>query len=350
MNSDEESDTPYSPSSSEDDEEFQLILPKKRASKSAASKTATSKASKTAASKTATSKASKTVASKTAVSKASKTVASKGSKTSGCSKKRGSGADEIKDNCVKDLIVIEAVAKQEDAKLVTSEDKAITLERLVDKFMKDYYVDLQQGQTLDEAREVMTILVSYGLMIIDYNFGESHKVIEELEDMIKKGLFAKSSPINYFRRSKWFGSGYGNVKHNLAIVRESPMLRTFIENMLGMTGGVVANFFAQYYQPSITGKYGSLHGHLAYHQDKFYTHYRLLTTLGDSQFGKKMSFTICDGKPSVINPGRSVTINVPHGRTVLLPQYVAGVTDESKIWHRVYNCENTVTLCFEVFH
>ena len=175
--------------------------------------------------------------------------------------------------------------------------------------------------------------------------------MENLESLLKKGLFARISNKNYMRRSKWFGSGFGNIKHNLALVRESPMLMKFIETMLGTTGGVVANFFAQYYQPSTPGKYKSLRSHLAYHQDNFFTHYRLLTTHGDSPFGKKkMSFTICDGTPSKFNPGRSVTINVPHGRTVLLPQYVAGVTDKSPIWHRVYNCKNTVTLCFEVFH
>ena len=326
MNSDDESFTP-SLSASDDEEEF-LPLPAKRAA---------SKASKSAPSK----------ASKSAPSKAS--APPKAPKSKGCSKKRLSDDDDDDDYCLKNLLAVEAKAKEEDATPLTNEDKLIILERFVDKIMKDY-VEIQEGETIEEAREVITILVSHGFMVIDYNFGESHKFIESLESTIKMGLFAKVINANSFRRSKWFGSAFGNIKHHQSIIRKSPMLMSFVERMLGTTGGVVANFFAQYYQPSITGKYFGLHGHLAYHQDKFYTHYRLLTTLGDSQFGKKMSFTICDGKPSVINPGRSVTINVPHGRTVLLPQYVAGVTDESKIWHRVYNCENTVTLCFEVFH
>ena len=154
MNSEEESYTP----SSKDEEEFLPIVPKKRAA-SKSLKTAELKSLKTAASKSlkmVASKASKMEASKTSKTEASK--ASKALKRAGCSKKRGSGADkdESKDNCVKDLIVIKAVAKQEDVKLVTSEDKVIILKRFVDKFMEDY-VDLQQGQTLDEAREVMTI-------------------------------------------------------------------------------------------------------------------------------------------------------------------------------------------------
>ena len=54
----------------------------------------------------------------------------------------------------------------------------------------DNYVDLEQGQTLAEAGEVMTVLVSNELMIIDYNFGKSHQVIESLGSTIKMGLFA----------------------------------------------------------------------------------------------------------------------------------------------------------------
>ena len=158
----------------------------------------------------------------------------------------------------------------------------IILECFVNKFM-DNYVDLLKGQALAEAREVMTVLVSNELMIIDYNFGKSHQVIESLESTIKMGLFARMININMLRQSKWMASAFGIIKHNHSIVHESPMLMRCIERILGMTGGFVANFFAQYYQPSITGKFSRLYGHLAYHQDKFFTHYCLLTTLGDEQ-------------------------------------------------------------------
>lgn len=320
MNSDEESFTPSL--SSEDEEEF-LPLPAKRA-------------------------ASKIL--KSAPPKASKSAPSKAPKTKGCSKKRLSNDDDDEECYLNNLIVVEAKAKVEDATPLTNEDKLKILEGFVDKFMKEYVV-LQEGETEAKAREVMTILVAHGFMIIDHDFGERDTFIKSLESTIKKGLFSKVTNGNTLRRSKWFGSAFGNIKHNLGIVRETPMLMSFIEKMLGTTGGVVANFFAQYYQPSITGKFFGLHGHLAYHQDKFFTHYRLLTTFGDSKFGKKMTFTICDGTPSKTNPGKSVTINLPHGRTVLLTRYVGGVSStKSNIWHKVFNCENTVTLCFEVFH
>jgi hypothetical protein len=223
------------------------------------------------------------------------------------------------------------------------------LKQLVDKFMKEY-VDLQEGQTLAEAKEViMTSLVSNGMMIIDYDFGEKHVVIKNLESTIEKGFIATIHNVtNLNRRSQWFGSGR-NVRHNLSILCESPMLMTFIERMLGSTRGVVANVYGQYYKPS-KGKSSHMHWHFSIHQYKFYTHYCLITTLGDSRFGKKMMFAICEVKPCIANPGKSVTINIPHGQTVLLPRSVGGVTAGGPVWHGVYNCENTMTITFEVFH
>ena len=123
-----------------------------------APRSAPSKAPKSAPSK----------APKSAPSKASKSAPPKASKTKGCSKKRLSDEDGDNEFCLKNLIVVEANAKEEDATPVTNEDKLIILERFIDKFMKDYVV-LQEGETIAEAREVMTILVSYGFMIIDYN-------------------------------------------------------------------------------------------------------------------------------------------------------------------------------------
>ena len=139
--------------------------------------------------------------------------------------------------------------QKRNATPVTNEDKLIILERFVNKFM-DNYVDLLKGQALAEAREVMTVLVSNELMIIDYNFGKSHQVIESLESTIKMGLFARMININMLRQSKWMASAFGIIKHNHSIVRESPMLMRCIERILGMTGGFVANFFAQYYRAS----------------------------------------------------------------------------------------------------
>lgn len=129
--------------------------------------------------------------------------------------------------------------------------------------------------------------------------------------MIEKGLLATIHEPDSSDRSWWYGSAYGNIKHNLSVLRDSPMMTAFIKQILGSTGGVVTNFFAQYY-PQSKGKCSDMHGHLSNRQDKFSAQYRLLTTLGDSQFGKKMTFTIfCEEKPSGKNPGKSVTINVP---------------------------------------
>ena len=195
----------------------------------------------------------------------------------------------------------------------------------------------------------MTDLVSHGLMVLDHDFGDSDYVNENVEAMIKKGLLTTITRQNIQRRSKWFGSSYHLVEHNFSVLHESPMMMTFIQRMFGSTGGVVARFYGQYYLPS-TGRYSHLNGFFGYHQDRFFTHYRLITTLGDSPSGKKMTFAISKEKPTRTNPRESVTINVPHGRTILLNRYVAGVTEDSPIWHTVFNCEHTLTLVFEVFY
>lgn len=169
--------------------------------------------------------------------------------------------------------------------------------------------------------------------------------------MIKKGLLATIQENDQWR-SKWFGSSYSNVGHNISVLRDSPMMTAFIKQMFSSTGGIVARFYGQYYLPSM-GNTSHLNGHLKFHQDNFFTDYCLLTTLGDSSTGKKMTFSICKEKPTGTNLGESVTINVPHGRTILLTKYVAGVMvgkERSPIWHSVFNCEHTLTLTFEAFY
>ena len=243
--------------------------------------------------------------------------------------------------------MVQGNSNQEDAKSYSLEAKSEILDQIVDKYMD--YVVFQEGQTAIEARKVMKTLVYGGLGVIDYDFGD--QIIERFDSMIKKGLLAIIHESNH-RRSKWFGSSFGNVGHNFSVLRDSPMMMDFIEQMFSSTGGVVARFFGQYYLPS-TGNTSHLNGHLKYHQDGFFTDYRLLTTLGDSSTGKKMTFSICKEKPTRTNPGESVTINVPHGRTILLTKYVAGVkvgNNRSPIWHMVSDCEHTLTLTFEVFH
>ena len=100
------------------------------------------------------------------------------------------------------------------------------------------------------------------------------------------------------------------------------MLMTFLERIFENTGGIVCNFFAQYYLPPCTKNTLDMHGHFGFHQDGFAGyHYRLLITVGDSNAGKKMTFSICDKKPSDKNPGDRVTLSSPHGRAVLLNRY-----------------------------
>ena len=344
----EEFSLPSDPSSSEDedfdtsseDDEFVLPeLPAKRAAVKGLKRTVSNLRQKATSN----------------VSKGSKGAGPKGSKQSSDrnSKKGSSGggrndADDDDAN-MRDFIVVEGNSNQVDANSYTLEAKSEVLNQIVDKYMG--YVVLKEGQTTVEARKVMKTLVYGGLGIIDYDFGDQIQIIEQFDSMIKKGLLAVIHENNY-QRSKWFGSAYRNVVHNFDVLRDSPMMMAFIEQMFSSTGGVVAKFFGQYYLPS-TGKASHLNGHLGYHQDRFFTDYRLLTTLGDSSTGKKMTFSISEEKPTRTNPGESVTINVPHGRTILLTKYVAGVkvgNERNPIWHMVSNCEHTLTLTFEVFY
>ncbi len=283
------------------------------------------------------------------ISKGSKGAAPKVSKQSSdrTSTRGSSGGGKDDDDDIRDFLVVKGNSNQVDAKSYSLEAKSEVLNQIVDRYMG--YVVLKEGQTIIEARKIMETLVYGGLGVIDYDFGD--QFIEQFDSLIKKGLLANIHENNH-RRSKWFGSSFGNIGHNFSILRESPMMMTFIEQMFSSTGGVVVRFFGQYYLPS-TGNTSHLNGHLGYHQDGFFTDYRLLTTLGDSPSGKKMTFSICNEKPTRANPGESVTINVPHGRTILLNKYVAGVKVDnvrSPIWHKVFNCEHTLTLTFEVFH
>ncbi len=243
---------------------------------------------------------------------------------------------------------VNLVEKEQETATVVSdrEDKVSILERVLDKIVNEY-VDLQKGQTIAEVQEVLSILIPRGLMIIDCDFGDSRLVLEHFQSLIDKGLLTEiHEPTDNMRRSKWFGTTKGNVQHALSILEDSPFLKTFLEQVLGSTRCVVVNFFGQYYLPS-EKRTAHLNGHFAYHQDKFHTHYRLMNTFGDSPAGKKMTFSImdvCGVKSCEKNTGKEVTLNIPHGRTVLLPRYVGGVDKPSRIWHKVYNCEHTLTL------
>jgi hypothetical protein len=187
------------------------------------------------------------------------------------------------------------------------------------------YIVLQKGESKEEARKVLRHLVENGLVVIDYDFGEDDVEKVVFSPMVKSGLLTtKHAPVTQSYRSAWFGSAYGNVPHKLKILKDSPTCMTLLERFFANTGGIVCNFFAQYYLPSTNSNATDKNGHFGFHKDKFIgNQYRLLVTLGDSEKGKKMTFSICDDTPSDKTPGERVTLSIPHGRAVLLNRYVS---------------------------
>jgi hypothetical protein len=233
------------------------------------------------------------------------------------------------------------------------------------------FVVLAEGESREEAMEVLRHLVENDLTIIDYNFG-GRDVQKDVTSMVQSGLLTTKHEPRDKSRSPWLGSAFRNNPHNLKLLQESAMCLTFMQEVLEGTGGIVSNFFATSYLPPATSS-REMNGHFGFHQDHFVgNHYRLLLTLGDSEEGKRMTFSICDTIPSNENPGRRVTLSIPHGRVVLLnrcvsqagillllylsqtmhdtSRYISGHSYDSKIWHSVFNCEGTMTLAFEFAH
>jgi hypothetical protein len=233
-------------------------------------------------------------------------------------KRKGRSSCRVKKGCGDDdggsletfLIVEKREGEKPQTNIILGEEDIFTK---YDSFIVDD-VDMR-----DEARVVLRHLVKNGLVISDPNLGDGCFVQEEVTAMLQSGLLTtKHDPVDN-HRSPWFGSAYRNNPHNMKILQESSLCMTFLQNALEDTGGIICNFFAQYILMQ-----SNANGHFGFHQDKFVgNQYRLLLTLGDSKEGKRMTFSICDEKPSDENPGKRLTLSIPHGRAVLLNRHVS---------------------------
>ena len=132
----------------------------------------------------------------------------------------------------------------------------------------------------------------------------------------------------------------GSNELTYKILYEEPLFCEQVADIQDMFGsGIIQVAHATYYLPQPNTKHG---GHFSFYHDLFVPDYRTLVTIGTSEKGKRMTFFI--DKYNII---QQVSLHVPHGTVIGLPQRVVAVNIMS-YWHRVEGTGNTCTLVLEL--
>lgn len=192
-------------------------------------------------------------------------------------------------------------------------------------------------------QEFLSELFELGLVIFPQLLGDSTRISSAVNNITNKDFWrCDGSKTTGLRKSPTLLTSSalvaGSNELTYKILYEEPLFCELVADIQDMFGsGIIQVAHATYYLPQPNTKHG---GHFSFYHDSFVPDYRTLVTIGTSEKG--MTFI------DKYNIKQQVSLHVPHGTVIGLPQERVAAVNNMSYRHRVEGTWNTCTLVLEL--